>query len=43
VSFDVVIVIVVFARQRFGRAGLFLKREERGYGDWLHVRIMRVS
>jgi hypothetical protein len=43
VSFDVVIVIVVFARQRFGRAGLFLKREERGYGDWLHVSIMRVS
>jgi len=43
VSFDVVIVIVVFAMQRFGRAGLFLKREERGYGDWLHVSIMRVS
>jgi hypothetical protein len=29
--------------QGFGRAGLFLKREERGYGDWLHVSIMRVS
>lgn len=42
-SFDVVIVIVVFAMQGFGRAGLFLKREERGYGDWLHVSIMRVS
>jgi len=43
VSFDVVIVNAVFARQRFGRVGLFLKREERGYGDWLHVSIMRVS
>lgn len=40
-SFDGV--IVFFARKRFAGVGLFLKRDERGYGDWLHVSIMRVS